>query len=88
MTRTLYYFFGLLLTLCAICVIAANNTAFSLLLLILSFLSAPVVLTLLGDDFTVTLLPSGHVNTIFSKKSENKETNALLSGNRLNLQHG
>jgi NADH:ubiquinone oxidoreductase subunit 6 (subunit J) len=79
MANKLYYFLRLLLTLCAICVIVANNTVFSLLLLILSFLSASVVLTLLGADFTITLVPSGQVNTIFLEKNENKE---------INLQHG
>jgi NADH-quinone oxidoreductase subunit J len=64
MTRTLYYFFGLLLTLCAICVIAANNTVFSLLSLMLSFLSASVMLIILGADFIGLLLIIIYVGAI------------------------
>jgi NADH-quinone oxidoreductase subunit J len=48
---TVYYLFGFLLLISSTCVIAANNAVFSLIFLILSFLSASVILLLIGADF-------------------------------------
>jgi NADH-quinone oxidoreductase subunit J len=50
-STTVYYIFGFFLLVSSTCVITASSAVFSLIFLILSFLSASVILLLLGADF-------------------------------------
>lgn len=64
MAVNIYITCGLLLELCAICVIISNNVVFSLIFLILSFLFASVILILIEADFIGLLLVVIYVGAI------------------------
>jgi NADH-quinone oxidoreductase subunit J len=64
MTLKMYVTCGLLLEICAICVITSNNVIFSLVFLILSFLFASVILILIEADFIGLLLIVIYVGAI------------------------
>lgn len=64
LSTSVYYIFGFLLLASSTCVIAANSAVFSLIFLILSFLSASVILLLLGADFIGLILLVIYVGAI------------------------